>query len=81
MRLNELCLYGGRTCPELTTPRRRARGGRHRGPEHAHAEISRERGRPGQRSASRAQLLGRAEGASGHGQIFTVPELAGKLKF
>ena len=49
MRLNELCLYGGRTCPELTTPRRRVSGVRHRRPEHARAEISRERGRPGHR--------------------------------
>ena len=33
MRRNELCLCGGRTCPELTTLRRRVGGVRHRGPE------------------------------------------------
>ena len=54
---NELCFYGDRAGTELTTPRRRASGAPQWGAEHAHAEISRERGRPGHRVTLSAPSL------------------------
>ena len=82
MRLNELCLYGGRTCPELTTLRHVVCGARQTGPEHAHAEISRERGRPGHRVTLSAPSLtspGCSDGDEA-GEDFGEPNGAGKLK-
>jgi len=68
---NELRIYGDRAVSELTTLRSRVCGAGNLGPERGRPENVRERGTLGQRFASRAQLLGRPEGASGHGQIFT----------
>jgi len=77
---NELRVYGDRAVSELTTLRHGVCGAGDSGQEHGHPEKVRERGRLGQRLASRAQLLGRAEGASGHGQIFTAGVRGGNLK-
>ena len=60
---NELSIYGDRAVSELTTLRSRVCGAGNLGPERGHPENVRERGTLGQRLASRAQPLGRAEGA------------------
>ena len=77
---NELRIYGDRAVSELTTLRSRVCGAGNLGPERGRPENVRERGRQDQRLASRAQPLGRAEGASDHGQIFTAGVRGGNLK-
>ena len=81
-----LRLCGGRTVTKPTTQSARVLERVTPGPEHAHGEIARERGRPGQRLAflpSGVRSRGRGEGMSGapcRCQILATPIRAGKLK-